>query len=259
MLSSYLAALWLGSVPVDPPRTTDPPPPPVPVSAASYSTAAATPPPSPRLSVEATGRQRLAHYLRRPVSTSPRFLNHGVVQAGVAGGWPHFYRFQLGLGVLDHVAGGATMHWLPGQRFPRWAPWGSVAFWRDATWAVGLHYRQVLHPPLDDRYQRPGRTPEFEERSHYVVSTLSFSQAWWTVGGDVGVVRRRIATVDEMDEPSVYDEVWRFGGGLYVRAGTPRWGFTAQAQLPSLSAEILFDVRLGAFEARDHRRGWRVW
>lgn len=255
MPSPSIVALWLAFAPPMSPRTTDPPPE-RPPHAVSYSTSGFSPPSTPAPASDATGGARLRRYLERPLSTSPRFLNHGVVQAAVAGGWPHVYRVSLGLGVLDHVAGGATLHMLPGHRFPRWAPWGSVAFWRTRRWAVGAHYRQVLHPPLRD--DRPGRAPDFEERSHYALATLSFSQAWWTVGGDVGAVNRRIATVDPTDDPSRFDQVWRFGGGLYLRAGTPRWGFTAQAHLPSLSAEVLFDVRLGAFEARDGRHGWRV-
>lgn len=255
------SAANLAVVPPEGPVRTDPTSPPSPTTTDPVSVAAEL---GDSVAVERTGqppdpeRSALGRHLSRPVGIDPRFLNHGVVQVGAGFGWPHVYRLQLGLGLLDHLAGGATLHWLPGQPHPRWAPWGSVAFWRARRWAVGAHYRQVLHPPPREPYVRPGRTPAFQERSHYVLATVSFSQAWWSAGGEMGAVQRRLATLDPADEPNIYEEVWRFGGGVFLRFGTERWGITAQAHAPALSAELLFDVRLGAFELRASSKGWRL-
>jgi hypothetical protein len=49
---------------------------------------------------------------------------------------------------------------------------------------------------------------------------------------------------------------WRFGGGLHLRAGTRRWGFTAQVLVPQVLAELRFDVRFGLFEKRS-KGDWR--
>src|SRR5262245_34052393 len=52
---------------------------------------------------EARGNGRLSRYLQRPVRYGAHFLDHGVLQPAIAGGWPHMYRVELSLGLLDHI------------------------------------------------------------------------------------------------------------------------------------------------------------
>jgi hypothetical protein len=98
-----------------------------------------------------------------------------------------------------------------------------------------------------------------------LLATASFSQAWLSGGLDLGVVW--VAERDpsrDVDERGIVPTIMRarFGGGLHLRAGTRRWGFTINLLGPSLEAELVFDVRFGAFEMRP-RGGWRpagvVW
>lgn len=205
----------------------------------------------------------LRRYLTRDLAHSARFLDHGVLQVGVAGGWPHLYRVELSLGLLDHLTVGATAHWLPDQAVPQWSPKVALAFYRWRRFEFGAHYLQTMYPPPED--DADPQTPSFQERAHWVLSTASFSMAWITAGFDAGAVRAvekdpgKDPTEDGLN-PSIHR--WRFGGGVHLRAGTRRWGFTANLLLPHLTAELVFDLRFGLFEFR-RRGGWRpsgiVW
>lgn len=188
----------------------------------------------------------LRRYLGRDVVHGPRFLDHGVLAVGAAGGVPHVYRVELALGLLDHLTIGATAHWVPGQRAPGWAPFGALALWRARRVEVGASYRQVLHPPP--------RADRFAPRSHYVLGAVTFGQAWWAAGFDLGIVHMRDAPVDpEADEADFVRRV-RLGGGLHVRIGTRRIGLTLQGQLPVPTAEAVLDVRFDLFEVRPRGR-----
>jgi hypothetical protein len=199
----------------------------------------------------------LRRYLTRDLMYSARHLDHGVLGVSVAGGFPHRYRLALAMGFLDHVTLGVTAHWLPGHEVPQWAPQAALALWRGRRFEVGATYHQVMYPaPLVDN---DPRTPSFQERDHWLLSTASFSNAWLAGGFDFGVVRAiekdpgRDPPTPTMNPSTVR---WRVGGGLHLRAGTRRWGFTANFLAPRLMAELVFDVRFGLFEMRP-RGGWK--
>jgi hypothetical protein len=196
---------------------------------------------------------KLRRYLTRKLAAGPRHLEHGVLGVGVAGGFPHLYRVELSLGLLDHLTLGATAHYLPGQRVPNWSPVASVAFLRIGWLVVGAHYRQVLHPPpkADDDPLTPG----FQERTHLALATVTAAQAWWSAGFDIGVANQRMIPEHPEATEEQYVVQTRLGGGLHVRLGTQRFGVTLQAQVPDLSAEAMVDLRFGLFEMRE-RRGW---
>ncbi len=207
----------------------------------------------------------IRRYLSRPVAPSARFVDHGVLEASVAGGWPHLYRVGLRLGVFDHVTLGVTGHWLPGEKAPAIAPDVALAFFRHRNVEIGAFYQQSLYPPPD-----PDEANRFQERAHWFLATLSFSQMWVSGGVDFGLVRAlerhpgvRVEEpkVDPQD-PTMESTVevptrvrHRFGGGLHLRAGTHRWGFTANVRYPYAFAEIVLDVRFGLFEHRP-KGGW---
>lgn len=196
---------------------------------------------------------RLRGHLTRTRPHGPRFLDHGVLGVGVGGGFPHLYRLQLRLGLLDHFTLGATAHWLPGQKTPGWSPLVSVAFVRRPRIEVGATYRQTLHPP--PRQDDDPTTPGFLQRTHYVLGAVTFSQAWFAAGFDLGVAHLRLPDPAEPDADDLFVERTRLAGGLHVRVGTRRVGLTLQAQAPDLTAEAVVDVRFGLFERRE-RGAW---
>jgi hypothetical protein len=233
--AAFIASLWLG-----PPATAE-----------------ATVPPPPA-AAPARRDSKLRRYLSRPVMFSPRYLDHGVIGVAAAGGWPHLYRLELQIGLLDHLTVGATAHWLPSQDKPGWSPKVAIAFWRGRQFEVGAHYFQSMYqPPVRDA---DPETLSFQKRVHWFLGAASISQRFISAGFDAGV----IYTLDrdesvEVPEGEFYTPShWRtiFAGGLHLRAGTRRWGFTANLLAPRLYAEIAFDVRFGAFEVRP-RGGWR--
>lgn len=211
---------------------------------------------TPAVEIEAARAPRspgLHRYLTRARPHGPRFLDHGVLGVGVAGGFPHLYRVELRLGLLDHLTIGATAHWLPGQRYPGWSPLVSLAFVRTPRFEVGASYRQVLHPP--PKHDEDPTTPGFQERTHYFLGAVTFSQAWFAAGFDVGVANLRVPDPAEPDSDDLYVIRTRLAGGLHVRAGTRRFGLTLQAQAPDLSVEAVVDVRFDLFELRE-RGAW---
>jgi hypothetical protein len=205
-----------------------------------------------------TAPRPLRRVLTRPVLFSARHLDHGVLGVGLAGGWPHLYRLELGLGILDHLTIGATAHWLPSQPAPRWSPKVAVAFWRGSSFEAGAHYFQSLIPP-PPAVADP-RTPRFQRSVHWVLATASISQRFITAGFDIGAARSLdpdpSVMVPEGEPATVARARWLFAGGLHLRAGTRRWGFTANMLAPRLYAELAFDVRFGVFEQRP-RGGWK--
>lgn len=199
---------------------------------------------------------RLHAYLTRPVATSARYLDHGVIGLGIAGGVPHLYRLELAVGLLDHVRLGITAHWLPSESVPRWSPEVAVAFFRGERLEVGAWYFQSIYPP--PRHDDDPQTPSFESNVHWLLVSATFSHRFVSGGFDVGVLRSRDIDPsqpvdDQGNNPSV--ERWHAAGGLHLRAGTRRWGFVAQGLAPRLFAELMFELRLGAFEARG-KGGW---
>jgi hypothetical protein len=200
---------------------------------------------------------KLAAYLTRELGSSARFLDHGTLEVSAAGGYPHRYRLGLALGLLDHLTLGLTVHWLPDQPRPRIAPRAALAFYRWRWIEVGATYDRSLYPPppVDDDPE----TWSFQRDAHWIMAAASFSQSWISAGFEIGVVRARVA---DPGQPPTDDDlnpaVWRnkLGGGVMVRMGTRRWGFTFTGRAPWVFAEAAFDVRFGAFELR-RRGGWR--
>lgn len=202
-------------------------------------------------------RQRTRRYLTRPVARSARYLDHGVLGVSVAVGTPSIYRVELALGLFDHLTLGVTAHWLPSERVPRWTPKGSLAFFRGRLLEVGASYHQLLYPPYDDG---DTMTPPFGRRAHYLLGNISFSQAWFTVGVDIGWARGRenvpYITGDDLAAGRYYDVRDRLGAGLHLRVGTRRIGLLAQLNYPYTAFELALDLRFGLFELRS-RGGWR--
>jgi hypothetical protein len=216
--------------------------------APAETTVEAPPPP------ETSGLRR---YLTRDVPYSARFIDHGVLQVSGAGGWPHLYALRLHLGVLDHLVVGAQAHWLPDQTAPQISPEVSVAFLRFRMIEWGAHYKQTLYPP--PQVDGDPTTPSFPQRDHWALSSLSMGNHWISGGFDFGVLRARIKDPgqdppDPDTNPSTIR--WKLGGGLHLRAGTRRWGFTANVLAPQLMAELAFDLRFGLFEMRG-KGGWK--
>lgn len=207
--------------------------------------------------VERRGGGRLSQYLERPVRYGAHFLDHGVLQPAIAGGWPHGYRVELSLGLLDHLTLGVTAHWLPSESRPRVSPIIALAILRGRYYEVGLwHFWSLFPPPRNDV---DPTTPSYQRSTQWYLATASFGQAWLTGGLDVGVARERVNDPGQDPAPDTSNPSairWRFGGGLHLRAGTRRWGFTAQLLVPQPYAELRFDVRFGLFEKRE-RGGWR--
>lgn len=209
------------------------------------------------------GRTRkLRAYLQRPRMPSARHLDHGTLSVGLAGGAPHKYRVSLGLGILDHVSLGVTANWLPGETRPDWSPLASVAFWRGRMLEVGAWYHQGLHPRSEtaNLSDQDPNTVRWRQETHWLLSAVSFSQDWWSGGFDFGWVRGRDRDpLAEANNPDTAEFVVRdrIGGGLHLRLGTRRWGFTGTMLWPYFTGELAFDLRFGLFEMRP-RGGWRL-
>lgn len=199
---------------------------------------------------------RRVAYWSRPVSPSPRFIDHGVLQAGVAGGIPHKYRLEVGLGLFDHLSLAVTAHWLPGHETPKLSPRVAIAFWRWTFVSIGAWHHWTLYPqPVVDLDLT---TPSYQRTAQWFLGTMSFGQRWVSGGFDAGVVRVREDDPGADPGPDLRNPSRtrvRFGGGIFARVGTRRWGLTAQMLLPALVAEIALDLRFGLFEARP-RGGW---
>ncbi len=208
-------------------------------------------------------KQRTRRYLTRQVARSARYLDHGVLGVALGVGTPQVYRLEVALGLLDHLTLGVTGHWLPGERAPRWAPKGSVAFFRGRLIEVGASYHQLLYPPTPDPEPTPDdpepMTVTFPRRAHYLLGNISLSQAWFTVGVDIGWARGREAvafiTEKDIDVGHIYDVRNRLGAGLHLRLGTRRVGLLAQVNYPYTAFELALDLRFGLFELRS-RGGW---
>lgn len=202
-------------------------------------------------------RPRLHAYLTRELASSGRFLDHGIVAVSVAGGYPHRYRVGASIGLLDHLTLGAQVHWLPGQARPQVAPQVALAFYRWRVFEIGALYDRTLYPPpvTDD----DPATPSFQRDAHWGLVAIAVSQAWLSGGFEFGAVvgRQRDPGREDADDGSNF-AAWRVrpGGGVFLRAGTRRWGFTANMRAPWVAAELAFDLRFGAFELRP-RGGWR--
>ncbi|HVH98931.1 MAG TPA: hypothetical protein VM869_09480 [Enhygromyxa sp.] len=199
------------------------------------------------------GSDRVRSYVSQPRPRSARFLDHGDIAIGVAGGTPHVYRLDLRVGLFDHVSVGVTGHWLPGQRAPQLWPVGAIAFWRfigasnQVGFEVGAHYRPVLHPPVD-----PEQT--FIPQTQFALGTMVVSAGPFSAGLDVGAAHVRIPVADPAT-PTAFDRRTVFGGGVFARIGTRRIGVSADALAalspePLLVFELMLDVRFGAFSER---------
>jgi len=203
-------------------------------------------------------RPRLHRYLSRDLAGSARFLDHGVIAVSAAGGFPHRYRIGAALGLLDHLTIGAQIHWLPGQRRPRIAPQLALAFYRWRAVELGVLYDRSLYPP--PVVDTDADTPSFQRDAHWMLAAVAFSQAWLSGGFEFGTVLARVVD-PARPEPDMRGRdfaAWRLrpGGGVFLRAGTRRWGFTANLRAPWVAAELAFDLRFGAFEMRPPG-GWR--
>jgi hypothetical protein len=201
---------------------------------------------------------KLRRYLTRDVAPSARFLDHGVVELSFAGGYPHRYRLGLALGLFDHLTIGGTVHWLPKQSRPRFAPRIAIAFYRWRWLEFGALYDRSLYPP--PAKDLDAATLSFQRDAHWLLAAFAFSHAWLSAGFEIGAVRARVRdpAMPDADEAFNNPSKWRyrFGGGAFIRGGTRRWGFFANARAPWVFAELGFDLRFGAFELRP-RGGWR--
>ncbi len=199
----------------------------------------------------------LRRYLSRDVPYSARFVDHGVLKVSAAGGWPHLYALRLNLGLFDHLSVGLQTHWLPGQRVPQISPEVSVAVLRLQLVEWGFHYKETFHPPPE--VDGDPTTPSFSQRDRWLLTSVSMGYHWVSGGFDFGVVRARIKDPNEdPPDPDTNPSTirWKLAGGLHLRAGTRRWGFTASVLAPQLMAELAFDVRFGLFEMRS-KGGWK--
>lgn len=183
----------------------------------------------------------LRSYLERPRMFSPRFLDHGVISVGFAGGLPHRSRFDIGIGLLDHLTVGVSGMWLFNEKAPRWSPMIALAAFRHPNVELGFRYFGVHDG------QRSGLPS-----TQWIVAVATFGHRWVTGGFEAGVYRERVIDPLETDTTTV---VWCPGGGLHLRAGTRRWGVTASAFAPRYHFDIAIEVRFGAFERRP-RGGW---
>ena len=193
---------------------------------------------------------KLRAYLTRPRAPSPRFLDHGVLQLGTAGGLPHLYRVELGLGLFDHLSGGVSLHWLPDQPHPQVLPHGAIALWRRPAFEFGASYRQVLHTP--EEAVEAGFVP----RTHYLTMTAVVAQGPLSAGVDAGVVHFKDASLDPMADDGAFRRRTLPGGGVFARVGTRRWGVSVAGQMPVWTIELMLDLRFGLFEMRE-RGGWK--
>ncbi len=230
------------------------------------------PPAAPKKPTAKQRRQQLnartKAYLGRRVDVIPGHVEHGVLATRMIVGYPHIYRLELALGVLDHLTIGATAHWIVGQKRPGISPVIHAAFFRGRRFVVGANYRQLLYPPpvseeryaeavaanrLDPSVPVPVR---FQRRVHYLMAALSFSQAWFSASLELGWARgREFEPYPAM--PVVVEEQYtiadRIAGGIGMRFGTRRYGLTIGARYPYPSFDLGLDLRFGLFEVR--RRG----
>lgn len=200
---------------------------------------------------------KLAAYLTRELGPSVRFLDHGTIEVSAAGGYPHRYRLGLAIGLLDHLTLGLTVHWLPNQARPRLAPRVALAFYRWRWIEVGATYDRSLYPPPP--VDNDPETWSFQRDAHWFMATAAVSQSWISAGFEIGVVRAKVADpAMPATDDNLNPAVWRnkLGGGVMVRMGTRRWGFTFTGRAPYVFAEAAFDLRFGAFELR-RKGGWK--
>ncbi len=234
-------------------------------------------PPKPVLPMTAKDRrkqqnERTKAYLGRRVDVIPGHLEHGVLATRLFLGYPHVYRLELALGLLDHLTVGMTAHWLPGQTRPGLSPVIHAAFFRSRRFVIGANYRQLLYPPpvSEEEYAAAvaanKQDPEipipiqFQQRVHYLMGGLSFSQAWFSAAIELGWARGREfepypampVVVDQQ-----YTDVDRIAGGVTMRFGTRRYGLTIGARYPYPSFDIGLDLRFGLFEVRQRGKWMR--
>jgi hypothetical protein len=234
------------------------------VSSAEKGSPSPAPAPEPRA---------LERYLTRPVTRSVYYLDHGVISTELAFGLPHIYRLGVSIGLLDHLTLGATTHWLKGQAAPGWSPLVSLAFFRGRRVELGASYFQLLHPPPGGGAEMSSEADDsaddgdsFQERTHYAFASVSLSQAWFTVGVDLGWARgRELDPFLEQRPPLLEGETPappylvrdRLAGGLHARVGTRRLGLIARVLFPYTSFDLALSVRFGVFEKRARGEWWR--
>ncbi len=191
---------------------------------------------------------------------SARHLDHGILQVAVAVGTPARNRFEIDLGLFDHLSLGATFHWLLSEKRPRFAPQASIAFVRGRAAEFGMTYRQTLHP----RANKPGAESSFEPRTHWLMGALTVGRGLLSSGFDAGVASRRVRPSDDPSlSANVYVPRVEVAGGLHARVGTRRIGLGFEAALvgiedPDIVVEAVLDLRFGLFERRPSG-GWRIW
>jgi hypothetical protein len=86
----------------------------------------------------------------------------------------------------------------------------------------------------------------------------------FSAGFDAGVAHRRVVPNEDPNLSSlVFVRRVDVAGGLHMRLGTRRFGFTFQGAVAGLedtelAVEGVLDVRFGLFELRP-RGGWGIW
>lgn len=212
----------------------------------------------------ARARGGLRRYLSRPLAPSARHLDHGVLELAVATGAPEIYRLSVGVGVLDHLSLGTSVHWLPRQPRPQWAPWARLALFRTRHVEAGIGYRWLLFapPPSEEvrsESERRAELPYYQRRAHLFLGSASFSKGIISAGFDAGWIHRRVPVRDQFDpDPHLFTRENQLAGALHVRVGTRRFGVSAMVALPERLIELVFDLRLGLFETREAPTRWRA-
>ncbi len=192
---------------------------------------------------------RLDRWLDRPAPPSARFLEHGVIELGIAGGTPHLYRLELLVGLFDVASVGVTAHWLPGQAWPQVWPIGALRFWHGRLYEIGAHYRPVLFPPVDES--------RFTPQAHFALASFTLGDGWFTAALDAGAAHLRLPSFDPA-KPTDFRRETVFGGGFVVRVGNEWIGLSADCLAavhddPLLVFEAKLDLR---WDLRRPAGGW---
>lgn len=199
-------------------------------------------------------------WLKRPVGVHPELLDHGQVAPLIDVGLPHIYRFGLRVGLLDVLTLGALMHWSADDKRFRIAPEVGLAVYRGKHLALGFRYRYLFEPTPDpEAQQAPMPKPDagnkkppppalFAPQTLYLVGSVALSRGYFSVGAEAGVMRRRALVLGEAKVDSyLFENRWEMATGMFVRAGTPRWGISAQVIVPTPEVSLRFEWRFALF------------
>lgn len=210
---------------------------------------------------------RLKTWLKRPVGVHPELLDHGNVAPFVDIGMPFGYRVGVKVGLLDVLTLGTLFQWSPKENTFRIAPEIAIAFFRGRHLALGARYRFLFEPTPDPEAKvkapegdkKPLPPPLFSPQTHYAVATAALSRGYFSVGAEAGVMRRRaLVTGEEKVDSYLFENRWVMASGMFVRAGTPRWGVSAQVIVPTPEVNLRFEWRFALFAVAKRRDALHV-